>query len=180
MAKDALIRALRQVAMFDGLKPLQITEIARRADRIVYKPGAHIIRANEPADAAVILVSGHAERLTGPGLERKAQPLPPGTILVEMAMLIDTVPASTVVAVSEVRALRLTREEMHRLIAEDPAMSEHFIAKASGRLRTIADEMRRIEADLSRVLDPDLGPPSGMPSVARSKTPQATETAALH
>lgn len=158
MARDALIRALRQVELLDGLAPLQITEIARCADRIVFKPGARIMTANQPADAAVVLVTGHAKRLSGPGHSANAQPLPPGTTLAELAMLIDMVPNSTVVAVSEVRALRLTRDEMHRLIADDSALGEHFIAKAATRLQSIAQQMRLVESDLSRRLESGRSP----------------------
>lgn len=152
MATDALIHALRHIAMFDGLSPLQITEIARRADRIVYKPESRITQAHQSADAAIVLVSGTAQRIEGPGLVDQSQPLPAGTILAEMAMLIETVTASTVVAVTEVRALRIAREEMHELIAEDPALAEHFIAKAAGRLRDVASQMREIENGLALAL----------------------------
>ena len=150
MATDALIHALRHIAMFDGLSPLQITEIARRADRIVYKPGSRITQAHQPADAAIVLVSGTAERIEGPGLADQSQPLPAGTIIAEMAMLIETVTASTVVAVTEVRALRIARDEMHELIAEDPALAEHFVGKAAGRLRDVAGQLREIENCLAR------------------------------
>ncbi|HRY07154.1 MAG TPA: cyclic nucleotide-binding domain-containing protein [Hyphomicrobiaceae bacterium] len=155
MAKDALIRALRQIALFDGLTPLQITEIARRADRIVYRPGQTMITAHQPTDAAVVIFSGTAERTSGPGLERVPQLLPAGTIIAEMAMLIDLVPGSTVIAQTEVRALRLTRSEMHRLIAEDPALGEHFIGKATARLKGIARKMRDIDTDLATLLERD-------------------------
>lgn len=149
MARDALIAALRRITLLNGLTPLQITEIARRADRIVFKPGKQIITANEPADAAVVIISGTAERVTGPGLTRSPQPLPAGTILAEMAMLVDMVPTSTVLALSEVRALRLTREEMHRLLAEDVEINDHFLAKAAARLRHIAAQMQEIETTLA-------------------------------
>ena len=46
MAIDTLVKPLLRVALFQGLKPLQITEIARLADRIVYRPGEVIIRGH--------------------------------------------------------------------------------------------------------------------------------------
>ena len=155
MAKDALIHALRQISLFDGLLPLQITEIARCADRVVYKPGQAIITAHQPADAAIVLISGTAERTSGPGLKQTPQHLPAGTIIAEMAMLIELTPASSVVADTEVRALRLTRTELHRLIAEDSAFGEHFIAKAVERLKDIAVDMRNIEEALAASMTSD-------------------------
>lgn len=155
MARDALIDALRHIAMFDGLSPLQITEIARRAARIVYRPGNTITKAGQPSDAAVVLVSGTAQRIAGPGIASEPQPLPPGTIISEMAMLIDTTPASTIVALTEVRALRIARDDMLELLAEEPELAEHFVAIAAGRLRNIATHMRDIEQELSHTLAPD-------------------------
>ncbi|MGD9668715.1 MAG: cyclic nucleotide-binding domain-containing protein [Hyphomicrobiaceae bacterium] len=152
MAKDDLIRALRQIALLDGLSPLLITEIARRADRVVYKPRQAILTADQPTDAATIIFAGTAERISGPGLQQSPQPLPAGTIIAEMAMLIDLTPTSSIIAMSEVRALRLSRNEIHQLIAEDPALGEHFIAKAVGRLRDIAAQMRDIERELATAL----------------------------
>src|SRR5688572_28626134 len=69
MAIDALVLPLLNVPLFQGLKPLQLTEIARRADRIVYKPGDVIVTAHGEPDGAVLVVSGEAVRTEGPGLE---------------------------------------------------------------------------------------------------------------
>ena len=149
MSKDVLITSLRQVGLMQGLSPYQITEIARRADRIVFKPGDTIIAADAHADAAILIVSGTAERRHGPGLDGSPEPLPAGVILGEMAMLIDTSHSSTVVAATQVRALRIARSDMHDLMAEEPAVAEHFIAKIAGRLTDLAKEMRDIDGILA-------------------------------
>jgi hypothetical protein len=39
MAIDALVKPFLLLPLFQGLKPLQLTEIVRRADRIIYRPG---------------------------------------------------------------------------------------------------------------------------------------------
>lgn len=156
MATDALTQALRQIALFAGLSPLRITEIARRADRIVYKPRQVITIANQPIDAAIVIFSGTAERISGPGLKQSPQQLHAGTIIAELAMLVEMVPASSVVALTQVRALRLARTEMHKLIAEDPTLGEHFITKAVARLKDVEASMRHIESELAAVLDQDV------------------------
>ena len=68
MAIDALVKPLLQLPLFRGLKPMQITEIVRRADRIVYRPGDVIIEEHAEADAAIVLVEGEAVRVSGPDL----------------------------------------------------------------------------------------------------------------
>ena len=65
MAIDALVKPFLLLPLFQGLKPLQLTEIVRRADRIIYRPGDIIIEEDQVGDAAIVIVSGEAVRVTG-------------------------------------------------------------------------------------------------------------------
>jgi CRP-like cAMP-binding protein len=149
MAIDALVKPLLRVALFQGLKPLQITEIARLADRIIYRPGEFIIREREPGDAAILIVSGEAVRVRGPELQMPAEPVPEGALIGEMAMLIETEHTSTVVARTAVRALRITRESIHAQMKEDPFLANHFLSRISSRLKLLADELRQADQILA-------------------------------
>lgn len=151
MAIDDFVKPLLRVGLFQGLKPIQITEIARLADRIVYRPGAEIIREYEQGDAAILVVSGEAVRVRGPELKAPAERVPEGSLVGEMAMLIETQHTSTVVARTAVRALRISRESMRAQMSADPSLAQHFVERISGRLKMLAAELR--EAD--RVLAGD-------------------------
>jgi len=159
MAIDALVLPLLNVPLFQGLKPLQLTEIARRADRIVYKPGDVIVTAHAEPDAAVLVISGEAVRTEGPGLKDGAEAIPAGALISEMTMLIATECTSTVVARTPVRALRITRAEMLAQMTADPTLADHFIEKISGRLSSFVDGLREIDRSLSTL---------GGPAVAKS------------
>jgi len=154
MAIDTLVLPLLNVPLFQGLKPLQLTEIARRADRIVYKPGEVIVSAHGEPDAAVLVVSGEAVRTEGPGLDEGTEAIPPGALISEMTMLIETECTSTVVARTPVRALRITRSEMLAHMEDDPTLAEHFIAKISGRLSTFVAGLKEIDRQLARSVEP--------------------------
>ncbi len=168
MAIDAFVKPLLQLEIFQGLRPLQITEIARRAYRVVYKQGDVILTEDADADAAVIIVSGDAVRISGPGLNEPAQPIPAGAILAEMAMLIETRASSTIIARGPVRALRIAREEVHSQMAEDSALADHFVRRITARLSVVLEELRDIDGSLSRVSEP-VPVPAG-----RSESPTAT------
>ena len=56
MSMDAVSAHLVRLEIFHGLKPLQITEIARHAERVVYKPGQALIEDGKAGDAAIIVV----------------------------------------------------------------------------------------------------------------------------
>src|SRR5262245_62056232 len=150
MAIDSLVKPLLRVPLFQGLKPLQISELARRADRIVYKPGDVIVEEHASGDAAVLIVSGEAVRISGPGIgnEPGVEAVPEGALLGEMTMLIETDHSSTIVARTTVRALRISRAELHAQMADDPALVDHFVTKISGRLSTLAKELRQVELSL--------------------------------
>lgn len=154
MAIDALVKHLLGVALLQGLRPLQITEIARRAERIVYRPGQIIIEENQPGDASVLIVSGTAVRVSGPALSAQAELVPTGALLGEMCMLIETEHSSTVVARTEVRALRITRDELHSQMADDPELAEHFVQRIASRLTGMAAELRRIDMALAGAHSP--------------------------
>jgi CRP-like cAMP-binding protein len=176
MAIDALVLPLLSVPLFQGLKPLQITEIARRADRIVYNPGDVIISENQGSDAAVLVISGDAQRISGPGLGAEPEMVPVGSLLAEMTMIIDTECTSTIVARTRVRALRITRAEMLAQMTEDPALAGHFISKISDRLSTFVDGMREIDESLLQAAT--AGPPSA--AFIGSTSAQPIASSAVH
>lgn len=150
MAIDQLVRPLLGIELFQGLKPLQITEIARRADRIVFRPGDVIVAEDTTGDAAILIIAGDAARVSGPGIGGDVEPVSPGSLVGEMAMLVDTLHSSTVVARSAVRALRISRAELHEQMEADPALAEHFVARISGRLTRLAADLRAVDAALDK------------------------------
>ena len=149
MAIDALVKPFLLLPLFRGLKPLQLTEIVRRADRIVYRPGDTIISEDESGDAAIVIVSGEAVRTSGMEPGMAAEPVPEGSIISELAMLIDTVHSATIVARSTVRALRITRAEMHAQMADDPALAEHLTQQITERLKRLASEIHAVDMALA-------------------------------
>ena len=149
MAIDALVQPLLGLELLRGLRPAQLAEIARRSERMTYRPGDSIITENAAGDAAIVLVSGEALRVAGPGLNGRPETVPTGALLGEMAMLIETDYSSTVVARTAVRALRLTRAGLHAQMADDADLAEHFVLAIAGRLRHLASELHGVEACLS-------------------------------
>ena len=151
MAIDALVKPFLLLPLFKGLKPLQLTEIVRRADRIVYRPGDVIIEEDQPGEAAIVIVSGEAVRVTGlePGVA--AEPVPEGSIIAELAMLVETIHSATIVARTPVKALRLTRVEMHAQMADDLKLAEHLTKQITARLQRLAQEIQAVDQALADI-----------------------------
>jgi CRP-like cAMP-binding protein len=150
MAIDALVKPLRALPLFRGLAPLQLTEIVRRAERVIYAPGGVIATENQIADAAIIIISGRCVRLEDEGDASRGEPLPEGTMVSELAMLVEVVHASTVIAQDRVKALRLTRNSMRELMEEEPELAEHFSSHICGRLHRLAEDLNAVDTALAR------------------------------
>jgi CRP/FNR family cyclic AMP-dependent transcriptional regulator len=149
MAGDSILIALARLPLFEGLAPAQIREIAARAQRAIYHPGSVLIEENAEGDAAILIVAGEAARVSGPELSARIEPVPPGSLLGEAAMLIETTHTSTVVARSQVRALQLTRDELHAQMLDDPSLAETLIHNIATRLMRMAEELRQVDAALA-------------------------------
>lgn len=171
MAMNALVKPFLRLPLFQGLKPLQLTEIVRRADRVIYKPGDLIIEEDRPGDAAIVIVSGEAVRITSDQNGEAAEPIAEGSIISELSMLIETVHSATIVARGTVKALRLTRAEIHQAMAEDPRLADHMSAKITARLQKVVDEIRSVDRTLAELAGFD---------VARPVSPPRQSSASLH
>lgn len=152
MSISVLARQLMSQEIFRGLSPLQLTEIVRQSERVIYRPGQYIIEAGAQADAAVAIIAGNAVRLpeqvSGQGA-MQAQPLPTGSLLSELAMLIDHAHGATVIAHTTVRALRITRVALQSQMLDDPQLADHFVERIAERLSRVATELRLIDHALA-------------------------------
>ena len=157
MVMDALIKPLLRLEIFQGLKPLQITEIARQAERIVFREGDIIVHSGKPGDAAYVVVSGEAVCLKRSGGHVRAEPIEAGSLIGELAMLVEHDYSITVVAKGPVRALKIGREAMHDQMRDDRHLAEHISAKITARLSRLAAELRGIDSRLARVAEARIG-----------------------
>ncbi|MGE8940575.1 cyclic nucleotide-binding domain-containing protein [Leptospira interrogans] len=148
MSYELLLEPLRRVPLFQGLRPIQISEIARRAERVMFRAEDVIIREDQIGEAAFLIISGDVVRTSGPGSDSDAS-ISAGTLLGEMAMLVETTYSSTMVCKGPVKALKITRESLHEQMQADLPLAEHLIAKLSGRLRALAEELRRVDQTLA-------------------------------
>lgn len=151
---------LRRVALFQGLRSDQLIEIARRAERVQFKPGDTIIREGQPGDAAYLIVSGTAQRTAGPDSDETAE-LQPGTLIGEMAMLVETDYSSTVVCRDAAKSLRITRSSLLEQMGSDLSLADHILEQLAGRLRHLARELKRIDDLLGAAGQPLQAPPAG-------------------
>lgn len=151
MSSNALAAPLQRVRLFQGLSNEQRMRIARSAERVVYRPGETICSEGQSADAAILLVSSGAVTLEA--ATEAGVPIEPFSLIGEMAMVVDHLFAVTVVAREPVRAMKLTRGAMHRLILDDPTIADSLIAVLSGRLAEVGAQLRQVDDQVAVSLD---------------------------
>lgn len=165
MTTDTLLTPFTRVALFDGLPGDRLERIAKCAERIVFQTGDVIQSEGDIPDAGVLVVSGDAVILNDSD-ERGGDAVAPGSLVGELAMLIETRAVSTVVARGPVRAFRISRRQLRSLMETDPALADHFVAKISAKLSTMAAEMRRVDDALAAsqaIMPPPLPAKSSAP-----------------
>jgi CRP/FNR family transcriptional regulator, cyclic AMP receptor protein len=152
---DAFTAPLAQVPVLQGLSAAQLSEVAHKAERVMFRIGQTIIKAGAAGDGAYLIIVGEAERRDGADVSVVVN----GSLVGEMAMLIETDYATTVVAKTAIRAIKITRAALYAQMERDPQVAEHFVDKIAARLRAFSAEVRRIEAGLDGDADP-VGTPS--------------------
>jgi CRP-like cAMP-binding protein len=145
---DKIMAPLLTVDAFRGLTPLQLGEIARHAQKLKFVRDEIITQAGAAGDGAFVIASGPAERLKGAD-RATDEILEPGTLIGEMAMLIEHEYRSTVIARDWVFCLKVTREAMHAQMQEDPSLAEYFQRRVTERLLKLSNDLRQIDSLLA-------------------------------
>jgi len=157
------------------LRPQQIGRIARRAEQCWFRPGAFITRAGTSGEAAYLVLSGDARHWPDMGSRVPDEPIVPGSLIGELAMIIEHVYATTIVADSPVNCLKLGRAMLHEAMRANPDIAERIAGVIRERLALTATELRRIdrlltEAGPLRHLE-GRRPPLALPDATRAGAP---------
>jgi CRP-like cAMP-binding protein len=123
---------LKGVALFADVPGEDLAQIALIAEELDAEPGAELVREGEAGDALYLVIEGNLRVLKA---GREVSALSEREVFGEMALL-DAAPRSaTVQARSEVRLLRVHREEFAELLAERPEVARGIIQVLVRRLR---------------------------------------------
>ena len=142
---DDVVVPLLSARIFSGLAPLQLKALALEAEAVTFQRGDVLIRTYQEGDAAYLIGSGsvvehHEDDDGGPPQEFGV-----GTMVGEMAMLVETLHSSTIVARAPVKALKFKRTTLHALIEKDPTLAEHFVDRMRARLTDTARKLREVD-----------------------------------
>jgi CRP-like cAMP-binding protein len=146
MAIETNAELLGRVPIFKGLSAAQLTTIAASCDERIFEEGAPILKGGEIGHAAYLILSGYVAPEASVDDQSAMDVLGYGTLLGELAMLVETCLTFTVTARWRVRALVLERARLYALMETDPSIAFHFAEKLCHRLNGLARDLRWMDA----------------------------------
>jgi CRP-like cAMP-binding protein len=153
MAIDLVLESLRRVPLFACLTSEQIAEIGRGARRCAFGPGEIIAEAGESADGAYLLLSGKAACRASPDTRGPREPVEPGSLVGELAMLVERDYGTTVVAQGWVDCLKLERATFQEQMRAHPGIAQRIADTIRSRLTQVAAEFRIIDQLLTGAIE---------------------------
>ncbi len=123
---------LKGVPLFADLPGEELAEVALIADEVRAEAGEDLVREGEPGYALFLVLEGELRVLRG---GREVSRLGPREPFGEMALLEPGPRSATVRAVTEVRLLRIQREDFTEMLAERREVALGVIRVLVRRLR---------------------------------------------
>jgi CRP/FNR family transcriptional regulator, cyclic AMP receptor protein len=132
--------ALRRVPMFAEIEPAKLKLLAFMCERVGFDPGDRLMKQGDLADAAYLIIDGHAEVI----LETPNGPLIVATVGVNeivgvLGVLGNAPRAATVRAKDRLIALRIPKEPFMRMVREFPTIAVSIIQDLARRLADLTE-----------------------------------------
>ena len=126
---------LRRVPMFAEIEPAKLKLLAFMCERVGFDPGKRLMQQGDLADAAYLIIDGHAEVI----LETSSGPVIVATvgtneIVGEVGILGNAPRAATVRAKDRLTALRIPKEPFMRMVRECPTIAVSIMQELAQRL----------------------------------------------
>jgi CRP-like cAMP-binding protein len=143
------VQLLRNVPCFSRVDPCKLKLLAFASDRICYQPGDILFHDGDVSDAAYVILRGSAGLFVpSPCGEIKIGDASAGSIIGEMCLLCDAPRAATVRAITTIEALRIGKDCLLKVIADNPRMSFDISRSLAETLRDTASLVETPRAPL--------------------------------
>jgi CRP-like cAMP-binding protein len=144
---ESEVQSLRQVPMFRDIDPARLKLLAFTSERVQFAAGQRFFSQGDAADAAYVILDGHAEVLLDtPRGEIKVAELGRNALVGEMGILSDTPRSATIAAVDTTTALRIDKRVFLELLLQFPQMSIAVMREIAGRLERTNAQLAAAQA----------------------------------
>jgi len=143
---------LRRVPFFAEIEPAKLKLLAFTSERVAFEPGRQLCHQGDSADAAYLIMDGHAEVIVetsgGPVI---VATLGPNEIVGEIAILCNVPRTATVRAKDRLITLRISKEPFMRMVREFPNMAISIMQELAFRLEATNNQLRGALAEVERL-----------------------------
>ena len=143
MTIDSEVDTLRRIPLFRGIEAKKLRLLAFISERTRFLPGERLCVQGEKGDSAFIILAGEADVVvtTDNGDQVVAQ-VGASDIVGEIAILCDVPRTATLVAISDMEVLTISKDNFLKLLKEFPEMALEV-------MRVLAQRLEKTTRDLS-------------------------------
>lgn len=147
MSLESDIDILGGVALFADLTRDQRRLLAFGAEHRIVRAGEYLYREEARADAGFVLVAGEIDLVAGEGGNaRILATVGPGTLLGELALVIETRRGSSAVTRTDCEVIRISRPLFRRMLQEFPEIAETLRERVASDLVDLTGAITRLES----------------------------------
>lgn len=165
-------RQFSQIPFLSNLETRALELIAFSGEMRILRRGEILFRQGDAADAGYVLLSGRL--LLDPGGEREPVSVLPGSLVGEMALLVETERKTTATVAEPSGILKIPRILFHRVLRENPTSARRLRTYCAERLSNFARELDVVRVAMENEPDfpkpgPDLQTPVPDTQVAEAQ-----------
>lgn len=145
---------LRSIPMLAKLPSNKLKLLAFASDRVSFAKGEVLFEQDDEADAGYIIISGEGDILVSTGPDTppaKVATIKPHEFVGDMAILCDMPRTATVVAATDLEALKILKEHMMELINETPSLAVSVLKEQVQRLAKTTRDLSEARAEIARL-----------------------------
>jgi CRP-like cAMP-binding protein len=130
---------LAELPLFAGVGKRDLRKLVRNAEFAEFSPGDTVVATGAPPDFFYVILGGEARASARPA----ARTLTTGDYFGEIGLLDGEPRSATIVAVSELHVMRLSRRGFDDAVERHPSLARKFMTELGGRVRQLEHQAAR-------------------------------------
>lgn len=151
MSLENDIQLLGHVPMLSDFSEEKLRLLAFSSENRVFRDGQRLYASGERADSAFVVSEGRVAVTPGDAPEAPATVVGPGTMLGELALVVDIQRIDTAVAVGDVTVIQIRRPLFRRMLDEYPEIARALHGRIAGGLAATMTQLMALRDRLERL-----------------------------
>ena len=146
------VEVLRTIPLFAKIEPAKLKLLAFTSERLEFLAGDELVHQGDVGDAAYIILQGDADIIVDtPKGKVKVARLHKNDIIGEIAILCDVPRTATVVAATDLAALRVSKDGFFHLVTQFPQISIGVMHELASRLHHTTQALSAARGKLNEI-----------------------------